>query len=119
MRNAEADSRMLSRSSALLGCELLVDDLLERVVRLRTADRAAVDEEGRRSVHACLLAVAQVGVDLGLELVRVDAGVELGGVEAELRRVLLQIGAAQLRRVGKQAVMVRPELSLLVGTGRG
>src|SRR3954464_752327 len=94
MRNGEGGSRMLSRS-ALLRCELLVDDLLERVVRLRAADRPAVDEEGRRSVHACLLAVAQVGVDFGLELVRVDTGVELGGVEAEFCRVLLQIRAAQ------------------------
>ena len=56
-----------------------------------------------------------VGVDDRAVLVRIDAGVELRGVEAELGRVLLQVGVAQPLLVGEQPVVVRPELPLLVG----
>ena len=44
--------------------ELLVDDLLELVERLRAGERDAVDEEVRRAVGADLLAERHVLVDL-------------------------------------------------------
>src|SRR5256885_6727621 len=108
-----------TRRASVVPAQLFVDDLLERLERLCAADHAAVDEKGRRPVHARFFAVADVGVDLRFELMRVDARVELRGVEAQFDRVLLQIGCAQLRRVGKQTVMVWPEFSLLVGARRG
>jgi hypothetical protein len=55
--------------------------------------------------------------------VRIDARVEPGGVEPDLRRVLLQVAAAEPPLVGEQLVVKRPELALLVGAqssfGRG
>src|SRR5438876_8959598 len=84
------------QASAFFELELLVDHLLEEVVRLRAADHAAVDEEGRRAVDARFLAVLDVGVDLRLQLVRIDARVELCSVQPKLGGALFQIRVAEL-----------------------
>src|SRR5712691_4684656 len=92
-RDMPASVPAVGRQSAPL--QFFVDDLFEEVERLRAADHAAVDEEGRRAIDAPVLAGAQVGVDLRLFLVRVDARVELRLVEPEFGGGLLQIGGAQ------------------------
>src|SRR3954471_74293 len=75
---------------ALVGLELFVDGGLEGVERLGADQAGAVDEEGRRPGHAEGGAFLVLGVDLGLELPRVERGLELGHVQAQLLRVLLQ-----------------------------
>src|SRR5439155_7385361 len=95
-----------------LHCQLFVDDALDRFDRLRSAQHATVDEERRRAVHARLLAGPGVGVDLRLVLVRVDAAVELRGVEAELYGMLLEVGVGEARRAGEELVVIRPEFAL-------
>ena len=55
-------------------------------------EHPAVDEESRRAVDAGLVRPPAMSASTCVcVLVRVDAGVELGGVEAELRGVLLQV----------------------------
>src|SRR6185436_2238634 len=99
---------------ALLG-QLLVDDLLEDLVRVSPADLAAVDEGGGRAVHVHGRALLHVGGDLRLVLVAVQRRLELGHVEAQLLGVLLQAGAVELLLVGEQLVVHLPELALLAG----
>src|SRR5688572_21443130 len=83
--------------SRLFARQLLVDDFFEAFERLRAAEGSAVDEEMRRSRDAEQLGRVEVGVDVLLELARVDACVELRRVQSEIGRMLLQIGCRQLR----------------------
>src|SRR5688572_8098282 len=80
---------LLSSSSAGF-FERAVDDLLERGRRLRPAQEVAVDDESRRSVHAGVVADLHVGVDFGLVLARIEGGLELFHVEADLGRNRLE-----------------------------
>ena len=48
-------------------------------------------------------------------LVRIDAGVELCGVEPQLCSVAFEIGLAKLRGIAEQPVVIGPEFSLLRG----
>ena len=108
-------SALRGRSKKLLSRQLLVDDLLERFEGLSAADHAAVDEEGRRAVDAGVVAHRDVLFDHRGILVRVETGIEPRGVEADLDRVLFEIRDAQPLLVREQPIVVRPELSLLVG----
>ena len=56
-----------------------------------------------------------VGIDVAPVFVRIDAGIELRGVEPKLGRVAFQVRVRELRRVGEQLVVVRPEPALLAG----
>jgi len=51
--------------------------------------------------------------------VGVDARIEARGVEAERGGVLFQVGYAQPLLIGEEPIVVRPELSLLVGALAG
>ena len=97
-----------------LPCELLVDDRLERLERLRAAEKATVDEEGRCAGDTDLRSFGQVGADVVLEGAAVETGVELLGVEAESDGVLLVVVDRQGALVGEQQVMELPELPLVV-----
>ena len=99
--------------------DLVVDDLLELLVRLRALDVAAVEVEVRRPLHADLRAERQVGVDAALAGAAVERGLELAHVEAELPRVLLEVGALDVLLVGEQLVVHLPELALRLGRQRG
>src|SRR5262245_65145237 len=98
--------------------QLVVNDLFELLERLRARDHATVDEERRRARHADARRVGHVLVDVGLELLLVEALVELGLIEPDLARQLLQRGVAQ---VGgrEQLVVVLPELPLGGGARGG
>src|SRR4030095_13645930 len=87
--------------------QLVVDDLLELLEGLRAGDHAPVDEERRcpRDTHA--RRIGNVLVDVGLELLLREALVELGLIEPDLARQLLQRGVAPVGG-GKQLVMVLP-----------
>src|SRR5438552_14129017 len=99
-------------SAILLELEFFVDDAFEGFERLRAGEDAAVDEERRCARHAGGVAVLDVGIDDALVFVRVDADVEAAGVEAQLGGALFQIGVAELARVRKQPIVVRPEFAL-------
>ncbi len=95
--------------------ELVVDDLLELLVRLRALNVAPVDVEVRRPLHADLLTGSQVGVDLRFADVRVERHLELAHVEPDLLRVLVEIGPLQVVLVGEHLVVHLPELPLRLG----
>src|SRR4051794_22643591 len=98
--------------------QLLVDDLLEGLVRVGAADLASVDEAGGGAVDVEGGRLLHVGLDLRLELVGVEGSLELGHVEAELLGVLLQAGPVEGGLVLEQLVVHLPELALL-GGGHG
>ncbi len=107
------------RGDQLVGAlELVVDDLLELLVRLRALHVAPVDVEVRRPLHADLLTGGQVGVDLRLAGVRVERQLELVHVEPDLLRVLVEIGPLQVLLVGEHLVVHLPELPLRLGGDR-
>ena len=87
---------------------------LNSLVRHGARDRAAVDEEVRRALHADLSAERHVGVDAALVRRRVERGLELAHVEAELPRVLLEVRALDVLLVGEELVVHLPELPLLL-----
>src|ERR1700730_13560022 len=92
-----------------LRSQLFVNDALECLERLCSAQHAAVDEEGWCARDAGLVAGMDVVVDLALVLPRIDARVELCGVEPELGRVPLEILVGELRLIPEQLVMKWPE----------
>src|SRR5436309_5716926 len=96
--------------SPFLELELLVDQFLELLERLGAADHPSVDEECRRPVDARLLAGLDVCIDCRLVLARIGAGIEFRAVETEIGGVLFQIGVGQFARLGKQPIVIRPEL---------
>src|SRR5215831_5593434 len=78
--------------------QLLVDDLLELLEGLRARQHAAVDEERRCPRDADGRAVGDVLFDDRLELLLLEALVELLLVQADLARHRLQVGRAQVGR---------------------
>src|SRR5262245_47540905 len=91
--------------------QLVVDDLFELLEGLRARDHATVDEERRRARHSDARRVGHVLVDVGLELLLLEALVELGLIEPDLTRELLQRGVAQVG--GREQLVVElPELPL-------
>ena len=98
--------------------DLFVDHLLERLERLRAGERAAVDEERRRATRAELGGLILIGLDRRGVLRRVERFLDLGRVEPELARVLLQARAIERLLVLEQLVVRLPELALLVGGQR-
>src|SRR5262249_54058770 len=97
--------------------EFLVNNAFEDLEWLRAADHAAVDEKRGRAVDASVRPGLQVRLNCRLELVSVDAGIELRRVESQLCSAAFEIGLAKLRRIAEQPVVIRPELSLLRGAG--
>src|SRR5690606_16128841 len=95
---AAATGPALGRWASLF-LQRLGDELLERRVRLGPAQEVAVDHERRRAADAGLLRELHVGVDLGLVLARIERLLELGHVEAELLRDLLEVVALEPVRV--------------------
>src|SRR4030095_12831189 len=87
--------------------QLVVDDLLELLEGLRARDHATVHEERRRPGHTHAPPVGDVLYDVGLELLLREALVELGLIEPDLARQLLQRGIAQVGG-GEELVMVLP-----------
>ena len=69
-------------------------------------------------LRADLVALGQLGVDLRLPLARVEVGLELVDVEADLRRVLLQRRAIERLLVLEHDVVHLPELALGLGRQR-
>ena len=98
--------------------QLLVDLGLERLERLRADERLAVDEERGCAARADLVALGLLGVDLLLPLARVQVGLELLHVQADLARVLLQGRALERGLVGEQLLVHLPELALRLGRQR-
>src|SRR5262245_57587491 len=98
--------------------QLLVDDFLELVEGLGPGDHAAVDEERRRSGHPYAGCVGDVLVDVGLELLVLEAFVELRLIEPELAGECLQPLLAEIG-LRPQLVVVLPELPLRAGARRG
>ncbi len=99
--------------------DLVVDDLLELIVRLGPLHVAPVDVEIRRPLHANLLAGRQVGVDARLARMRVERGLELVHVEPNLLGVLLEACPVQRLLVGEHLVVHLPELPLRLGGDGG
>src|SRR6185369_12383977 len=64
--------RRLSRQQLLRRRELVVDDVLELLERLRAHQHAAVDEEGRSAGHAERLALVVLRVHLVLRFLAVE-----------------------------------------------
>src|SRR5262245_5794943 len=98
--------------------QLLVDDFLELVEGLGPGDHAAVDEECRRSGHPDAGCVRDVLVDVGLELLVLEALVELRLVEPQLAGECLQPLLAEIG-LRPQLVVVLPELPLRARARRG
>src|SRR6266850_7204764 len=71
--------------------EFFVDHAFEGVEGLRAVQHASIDEKGWGTVDAGLLSRLHVRLDLGLVLVRIDARVELRGLESQPGRMLLQV----------------------------
>src|SRR5262249_38270271 len=91
--------------------QLVADDLFELPGGLRAGDHATVDEERRRARHPDARRVGHVLVDVGLELLLVEALVELGLIESELAGEALQLGVGEVGRC-EELVVVLPELPL-------
>src|SRR3954464_10428103 len=87
---------------AFLALQLFVDDALERIEWLRAVERSAVDEERRSARHARAIGLLDISVDHRGGPVRVDARVEARRIEAELDRMLLQVGCGQFVRIREQ-----------------
>ena len=109
----------LQQEVVLLAGELVVDDALEDVEWLRAVDRATVDEECRRSVHADGFGGRDVSVDAGLLQMPIDTGIELRRVQTDRHGVILQVGIGQSGGVGEQAIVILPEAALRAGALRG
>ena len=80
-----------------------------------SGEEPAVDEKGGGAGHADLSAFFRVLEHVGLELTRGGALLEGLDVERELGGVLTQILVGQRPLVGKELVVVFPELALVVG----
>jgi len=99
----------------LLGLtELFVDQRLERVERLRTAQAATVDEERRRTRRAQVACELLIGLDRRLVFVAVERVLELARVQAEVLGVALELVALQCVLVREQLLVHLPELALIV-----
>src|SRR5579883_2722561 len=96
-----------------------VDQLLELGQINRPADRMAVDEEERRTVHAQAVAFLAIGLYLGLEPVTVQISGEPRHIQTQLLRLGDEIITAQLVLAGKQSVVHLPELALIPSGQRG
>ena len=102
------------RASAAHAAQLLVDDRLERLDRLRAADLAPVHEEAGRAVQAERLALRDVALDRRLRLRVGEARRERRGIEAGRRGVARQRRVAGVvAAVGVDGVVEAPELVLL------
>ena len=77
--------------------DLLVDDRLELLERLRADQATAVDEEVRRAAGLDVLGQLHALIELLLVLVLVDGGLDLVHVEAELFADGFQILVFELR----------------------
>src|SRR5439155_17521458 len=86
----------------------------EALVGLGAHEQSAVDEEGRRARQPEALTLLDALLDLGRVLARVEARPERRRIEAEVRRMLLEVGHAELGLVGEELVVHRPELALVV-----
>src|SRR5574341_539022 len=114
-----AGTRAAAPPPLLLDAQLLVDDRLEVLERLRPADEPPVDEEGRRPRDPRLLPRLAVGVDdLGL-LARLEAPVEARPIQPDLARVALEVGLGQLPVGAEELVVHLPVLPLVVGAVGG
>src|SRR5438105_3715275 len=89
-----------SNAALLLLRQLLVDQLLEGVDRLRADEAVAVDEERRRAVGARLRSFLGVLLHAILVGARVEVLLELVHVQTDLRRVLLQVRPVEGLLVG-------------------
>src|SRR3984893_4337430 len=100
-----------------LPLQLPVHRLLDLLVRLRSVDEHAVDEEGRRPAHARRASRLQVLFDQRLLLAAVQALVELRGVDPHRLRVSLQVVHRELALVAEHLVVQLPELALVLSAG--
>ena len=98
--------------------QLLLDDRLERIERLRARQEPTVDEKGRSCVHTELVPSGVVVLNDLSELTGVEALVERGGIETQVGCELLQVRLRERSLVLENLVVVFPELSLLVSTQR-
>src|SRR5687767_2109616 len=78
--------------------QLLVDQLLERVVRDRARDHLVADDERRRLRHLAPLRLLQVRLNLRAVRVRLHAVVVLGHVDPDPLREVGQDGPRSARR---------------------
>src|SRR3954470_13341028 len=106
--------------------ERVVHDRLELVVRTRTLDNLATDDEARRRTDVLLLRQLLVCLDLRLILLAVHALVELLLIQPELPRHPLEDRIGVVRRLAiplilrlEESVVHLPELPLLVRARRG
>src|SRR5258708_1532565 len=97
--------------SAFPGFQLLVDQLLELLEWLGTAQQPSVDEKRGCAVDSDVLSSRDVGVNGRLVCVRLDACIEFRRVEPEIGRSLLEVGVVQLRLIREEAIVVRPEFT--------
>src|ERR1700682_4931565 len=96
-----------------LGFELLIRHGADHPHALQLAGFDGAEHKRRRPVDARRRAFGDVLVDGGFELVRVDAGLELGHVQRRRLRVSAQLVGLELIRVDDHGVPQFPELALL------
>ena len=99
--------------------ELLLDHVDEHGQRLVAEQRAAVDEERRRTGDPERARVGHVGVDRGPERVAIEVGAKPHQVEAELVHEQLHRGAIDPPAERVQPVVHRQEPALGIGGERG
>ncbi len=89
--------------------QLLIDDGLELLERLRAREQDAVDEARGRSVDADLRGLGVVVLDLLLPGVSGDARLELGDVDADLLRPRLVVVGVEAALIVEGLVVPLPE----------
>src|ERR1051326_3616466 len=103
----------------LFSLQFVLDHLLDRGVRLVAGKKASVDEHGRRSGDSHSGSFLDIFLDRGDLPARINALVELLGVELEIYGALFQIGDAEFFLIAEHGIMKFPEALLFEGTQRG
>src|SRR5579862_3149916 len=102
-------ARLLGRRFRVRGIgENRVDQLLEAVER-SVLQKLAVDEHGWRAAHAGALRQLHVRLNRRLDLLRLEVGLELRHVEAELAGVGVDLLGGELALIGEQQIVHLPE----------
>jgi len=81
----------LDKLTLLSIIQICIDNLRQLVVARRSEQRLAVDQKGRGGPEPALEPIQQGGVGLRLVLPRIQAGIELACLQADLDRVLLEV----------------------------
>src|SRR5450759_2462633 len=105
------------RSAAVAGCSGSFQFCIENRLQLRHGKRSivmlAVDEERGRPAHACFLAFADIFLDRGFELGRVEVGRKLRHVKSKFFGPCQNVLPREFAEIREQLVVHGPELVLI------